>query len=50
MAVVYDRSAEGYLRQEHLQLTPFPDLQIPATVWRGRLYVSGPQGVQLFGR
>jgi hypothetical protein len=50
MAVVYDKSAEGYLRQEHLQLTPFPDLQIPATVWRGRLYVSGPQGVQLFGR
>jgi hypothetical protein len=52
MTVVYDKSAEGYLRQEHLQLVPFPDGtggSSPAAVWRGRLYVSAPQGMQLFG-
>ncbi len=53
MTVVYDKAAEGYLRQEHLQLVPFPDgpgSTSTATAWRGRLYVSAPQGVQVFGR
>jgi len=49
LAVLYDKRAEGYLHQVHTDLLPAAEGLDVAATWRGRIYVSGRQGLQLFG-
>jgi tetratricopeptide (TPR) repeat protein/outer membrane protein assembly factor BamB len=53
VAVVYDQADGGYIRAVHADLLVAADgwgvAGPPASWWRGRLYVSAKQGLQIFG-
>jgi hypothetical protein len=52
-AAVYEKAEGGYLHMVWSDLVPTQDAsgqaQSPVLYWRGRLYVSSKQGVQVFG-
>jgi outer membrane protein assembly factor BamB/tetratricopeptide (TPR) repeat protein len=49
LGVLYDKRAEGYLHMVHTDLLPAAEGTEPAAAWRGRIYVSGRQSLQVFG-
>lgn len=53
VAAVYDKSRGGYLHVAHTDLSipadPAGAPRPPAELWRGRLYVSAREGVQVYG-
>ncbi|HXX92667.1 MAG TPA: PDZ domain-containing protein, partial [Planctomycetota bacterium] len=53
VAVVYDHAEGGYIRAVHADLVVTGDSWgipgPPASWWRGRLYVSAKQGLEIFG-
>lgn len=52
LALVYDKSADGYVHMEHTELAspsdPFGKPMPPVTWWRGRFYVASKQGLQVY--
>jgi len=53
VAVVYDKARGGYIHLAHTDLSipadPTAAPRPPAELWRGRLYVSAREGVQVYG-
>jgi tetratricopeptide (TPR) repeat protein/outer membrane protein assembly factor BamB len=49
VAVVYDTPAEGYLRLAYSDLAVPVEAPFGVSAWRGRLYLSARQGLQIYG-
>lgn len=49
VAAVYEQKGGGYLKMVFSELTTVPDVE-PVIFWRGRLFVNGRAGLQMYGR